>query len=129
MNSHHIYELRSENDSDELKRRPVERLCDLLLRESIRARFAALRLVVADGQAAVAQAHAAGEWMDIMKFPMPVYSALTTQLKAVAGLLPEPIADQESRFVVRESVRDTTILPEWPMLRRLSNTCRARARE
>ena len=74
MNSQRIYELGSPDNSGE-DERPVERLCDLLLRESIHARFAALRLVLVDEQAAVAQAHAADEWQDIFKFPMPIHRA------------------------------------------------------
>ena len=108
MNSERIHELGSEDD-DTKDERPVERFCDLLLRESIRAQFASLRVLLPDGEAGVAQALAADEWTDIFKFPKAVYSALTTQLKFVAGLLPESIADQEGRFVVRESAGDTTI--------------------
>ena len=108
LNSQRIHELGSV-DNGTKDQRPVERFCDLLLRESISGRFAALRLVLTDGKACAVQALAAGEWTDIFRLPIPVYSALTTHLKVVAGLLPTSDADQEGRFVVRESHGDTTI--------------------
>ena len=106
MNSQHTYELGSPGEQG---KHPVEMMCDLLLAESIRTPFAALRLTVVDGKLGVVQARAGGEWKDIMKLPLPVYSALTAQFKVIAGLRPETLADQESRLVVREDDRDTTM--------------------
>lgn len=74
------------HDLDDTAGRPVVRLCNLIIGESLLTGGDELRILAPVDNAALIQLHRAGTWQEIMRVPAAIQPPLINRLKVMASL-------------------------------------------